>query len=156
MFCHTAGPSVPGRQTLLPVLGHSLQNSIPFLLNQIINHTFLPGPLLPSIFPFITSFISPSPLITCHMVFSFYFFELLSQLSGRPTERYLRRAGGYLWRAGFQLRRVEGNLRPDRGNHRRAGGAGGNLRRQEGSEAYLVTPPVWSVRGARCGPVGSD
>ena len=39
VFCHTAGPWQPNSPSL-PVLGPSLQISIPFLLNQIINHTY--------------------------------------------------------------------------------------------------------------------
>lgn len=69
VLCHTAGPWQPNSPSL-PILGHSLQVAIPFLLKQIGNRHVLTGTSWP---PFFTlkpqSFLSPSSLITCPIKF---------------------------------------------------------------------------------------
>ena len=63
VFCHTGGPWQPN-SPFLPILDCYLQVILPFLLKQIVNHTYafflaLSCPLFSSI----TSFIFPSPLV---------------------------------------------------------------------------------------------
>ena len=66
---------VPGSQTLHSCRSSALLFKSPYRSfsskSSIIPIRFLPGPLLPSIFPSITSFISPSPLIICPIQFFF-------------------------------------------------------------------------------------
>jgi len=64
---------VPGSQALHPCRSSALLFISPYrsfsIKSSIIPIRFLPGPLFPSIFPSITSFISPSPLIICPIQF---------------------------------------------------------------------------------------